>query len=563
MIRTTRRTWLLGTVRTSALGVLAPTAVHALQGRSATARPRSGVDAETRARLAAHAASVDPEPLYALGTRGVEAALRAGASYADTRLTRTVRHQYDMGDTGRLSADDELLGIGVRALVNGYWGFAACPLWDADEVTRLAADAVAQARVNAFGGIRTVELGKIPVARGTWATPIRVDPFTVPIEEKLDAIVYWKACAERAGIPFVNQGMSSGFSFTRQERILVTSEGTRTTQTRYEIGGVMQVERPPLGSMWVRGLETAGKGWELLQDANPPEQFPKLLDDLRKQAGHKVPIIPGNVGRYTIVCDGRTMASMLDETLGAATQLDRALGYEANASGTSYLSDPLAMLGHLAVASPLVTMTANRSAPAELATVKWDEEGVEATETTLVTKGVLTDFQTTREQAAWLAPYYTRAGRPVRSNGCANAEDALAITLQHMPNLAIAPHPSALNTDALIASIKTGLFIEGGRARCDFQGRNGLLRGQIREITNGRLGALVANAGVYFNSLDFWKHVTAVGDRSTEGLFQVSQFGLGQVWDEKGEPAQRTSHSVRSPAAIIDNQTIINPARKA
>ena len=159
-----------------------------------------------------------------------------------------------------------------------------------------------------------------------------------------------------------------------------------------------------------------------------------------------------------------------------ATQLDRALGYEANAGGTSFMNDPLAMLGSFKTASPLVTIKSNRSAPMQLATVKWDDEGVVPSDTTLVKDGILHDFQTTREQAAWLAPYYSKSGRPVQSNGCAAAQSALAITMQHMPNLSLEPNPSQVKLDDLVANVKDGMQVEhGSLEQIDFQGRTGLV----------------------------------------------------------------------------------------
>jgi TldD protein len=253
--------------------------------------------------------------------------------------------------------------------------------------------------------------------------------------------------------------------------------------------------------------------------------------------------------------------------------LDRALGYEANAGGTSFIDDPLAMVGHYQVAAQPVTVTANRSAVAQLATVKWDDEGVEPESFTLVKDGVLTDFQTTREQATWLAPYYRQIGRPVRSHGCAGAEDALKITMQMMPNLSMEPSHEAVGLNDLVTPVKDGILIERGEvSSVDFQGRNGLLVGDMREIKNGKVGRKLRSGAVQFNTLDFWKHVLAVGGPSTVTTTSESQYSgrslaylLGVIMDGalKGQPQQGTSYSSTAAAATIANQAIINPSRKA
>jgi TldD protein len=534
-----------------------------------------------RAELAAEptSAAFTPPDREALVQHAVDAAMRAGAQYADTRLTRTEYHRYGFGGNGLWAWDT--VGIGVRALVNGYWGFAATPSADRAAVEGLAQAAVAQATVNAHGALpRTVELGPLAPARGTWATPVTIDPFTVPIEEKHAVMNYWKTRARRNGL-FIDE-MLSQLHFVRQERVVATSEGGRFVQTVYESGGEIAVgpwHNPKLSSLGLRGnerlsidgLATTGRGWELFLDAKIPAQLQAMPERFVAQAALQATMKPALIGRYTLVCDGATMAALLSATFGVATQLDRAMGYEANAGGTSFLDDPLAMVGALQVASPHVTITANRSAPAQLATVRWDAEGVEPQPFAVIKEGVLSDYQTTREQAAWLAPYYAKVGHPVRSNGCAAAEDALGITVQHVPNLALEPNPSGGGLDALIATVKSGVLLESGTvAQIDAQARNGLLAATtLRKIKDGRLGSALRNGAILFNTLDLWKHVTAVGGAATAAVVPYSQYPyggeLGQLFHRpvKGQPAQASSYSVQAVAATVDNQALIDPFRKA
>jgi TldD protein len=300
-----------------------------------------------------------------LAQEGVAAAKRAGAQYADVRLSRTVVHPFLFTD---LSVWKESIGVGVRALVNGYWGFSAVPGGDATAIERLARDAVAQAKVNARGTLRTVDLGTIPPAVGRWTTPGILDPFTIPFEEKLATIQSWVDYAQELGLCIDVVG--SELHFIRREHVVATSDGACFTQTTYESGGKVLVgDRNDQLLLPIDGLTPAGKGWEIVLDADVPAQLRAMPD--RLEARRALDAYPKGVpiGRYTVVCDGATVASLLGRTLGIATQLDRALGYEANASGTSFLNDPLAMLGAFQVASPLVTVTANRSTPGQLVNV--------------------------------------------------------------------------------------------------------------------------------------------------------------------------------------------------
>jgi TldD protein len=570
MSQWTRREWLernaaamLAAMPASRLVRIEHRGVHGLAGLART-------DAET---------AVDASPTsdrQALAQYTVDTAMHAGAQYADARLTRTEYHLYRFGGSAGVEAR-ETVGVGVRALVNGYWGFAAAPSADRAAAAQLARAAVAQAVVNARGALpRTVEIGHLAPTRGTWSTPVTIDPFTVPIEEKHAFMTYWEQCARAEGLAIDN--LPSHLEFVRQERIVATSDGSQFVQTVYESGGqimVMPFGNPKLKGLKgrprlpIHGIATTGRGWELFLNANIRDQLQAMPDRFAAQGALKAK--PGTVGRYTLVCDGATMAALLSATFGVATQVDRALGYEANAGGTSFLDDPLAMLGTLQVASSLVTVTANRSAPTQLATVKWDDEGVAPQNFTLIKDGVLTDYQTTREQAAWLAPYYTHVGRPVRSNGCAASEDALAITLQHVPNLALEPSASGGRVDDLVSKVKNGLMLEGGTVfQADSQARHGLLGGgTLREIKDGQLGPLIQGGAVLFETADFWKNVAAVGGAATTAVLPFSQypFGgeLGQILHlpVKGQPAQASSYSVQAAAATITNQPLIIPMRKA
>jgi TldD protein len=541
------------------------------------------VDPALAEHLAAQATSHDPTSWHALAHRGVEAARAAGAQYADVRLTRTCGQQYVFGASQEFAwAFAEITGVGVRALVNGTWGFAACPWPTAEAIAGVAHDAVAQATVNARRRSQPVEWAPAPVVRGIWTTPVRIDPFTVSIEEKLDYITYIQAYGDAQGIS--SNPLSGLLEVNRQERVLATSEGTLVTQTCFETGAAWQVNlyNLPLGrqgpspQVGITGVEAAGRGWEHILDADIPAQLRQAGARLQAMVQRPQRVRPVTVGRYTLVCDGTTMAALLDRTLGVATQLDRALGYEANAAGTSFLDDPLGMVGHLVVAAPHITVTANRTTPGDLATVQWDDEGVVPEPFMLVKDGVLVDFQTTRTEAGWLAPYYTKAGLPVTSHGCAAAEDALGLTLAMQPNLALAPGAPTVRLDDLVSDVTQGILVTGGDVlQLDSQARTGVLTGQMQEIRNGRLGPMLTGGAVLFDTLDLWKHIVALGGVATAGTvvsprpsggvgnwgFLQGLRGLGE--DPKGEPRQSTSRTTHGAAAVILDQPVINLRRKA
>lgn len=515
---------------------------------------------------------IDETDVRVLALRAIDAAKAAGAGYADVRLTRTLDqaikvddvftlkelHGHDWRPNDGFLGEGEELGIGIRVFVDGCPGFASSPYWETAEVDRLAQEAVRQAKANARGGTSSPAWAPAPPVTGKWSTPVTYDPFVISIEEKLDFMASW--CQMVRAFPWSDDGRCVA-RFTRQERALATSNGTYVTQTLFSAEGSFRFRRDVLqggqrfGDVSAQGLRLAGAGWEYFLDANIPEQIPHLFEQAL-ESSRSLPVKPGDIGRYDVVLDAETMSSLVETTIGTPTQVDRALGYEANASGTSYLGpDPLALLGNFQVASPLVTVTANRSMPRGLGTVKWDDEGVEPDEFPLVQDGILVDYQTTREQAAWLAPWYQKQGKPVRSHGCAAAQDATFITMQYAPNLVLEPSKQNVSFDDLVADTKKGLAMVNGGVRTDFQGRTGTGRGMIREIVNGKLGAEIAGLAFLFSTTQLWKNVKALG-----GAGSVEQFDSGNV---KGEPAQLVRHSVRSIPAKIVNVDFIDPRRKA
>jgi TldD protein len=213
------------------------------------------------------------------------------------------------------------------------------------------------------------------------------------------------------------------------------------------------------------------------------------------------------------------------------------------------------MLGRLRVGTPLLTLTANRSMPGGLATVQWDDEGVRPDTFPLVRDGVLVDFQTTRAQAPLLSRWYQQNGLPVRSHGCAAADSARHFTIQHRPNLVLTPNAKDVSLDDLVADTPRGLAVLRGNASVDFQLRGGQGNAAlVREIVNGKLGAIVTGASYLFDSISLWRRLVAIGGASTADVIVGS--------DIKGQPFQSTSHTVSAVPAKLVNVTTLDLTRR-
>jgi TldD protein len=273
----------------------------------------------------------------------LNAAKDAGASYADARAGRYRRQTIGTRErqvTG--IADTESYGIGVRALVNGAWGFAATSDVSKAGVQRAAREAARIARAARSAQRRPVELAPVQSQKGEWRTPIKTDPLEVPIETKVALLLAANEAALKVpNVKFVN----SGLQLLREEKTLATTDNTLVTQTFYRVGPQFTATAVATGDFqsYTEELAPRGSGWEYVQSldmAGNAERWASF-------AAEKLKAKSVEVGRYDLILDPRNLWLTIHESIGHPTELDRALGYEANYAGTSFVAPPEKVLGKL------------------------------------------------------------------------------------------------------------------------------------------------------------------------------------------------------------------------
>jgi TldD protein len=492
----------------------------------------------------------DPR-LKALVQRGLDAAMQAGAQYADIRLT----HDWLRSVSTKNVVDSESMTVGVRALVNGYWGFSASPVWSSEEMVRLAHEAVSQAKINALGKPRVVNLAPRPrVEDGHWIMPVKIDPFTVHPTEIMEHLGGLKNYIHRHPGCATEQIYCTLY---QQEKAFGASDGSYFTQRVYRTGGGLKFNLETSTGKFGAAIEelgTSAVGWELFADQPIRTYIDRTIEELREDA--KLPRKPVDVGRYDTVLSAQAIGNILSGSIGAATELDRALGYEANAGGTSYLNRPTEMLGTYKLGTPLLTVTATRSHPGGLSWVAWDDEGVRPEPFPLVKEGIVAGFQTTRESAAWLQG--TQSGitnSSPKSTGCAAAPTADDAPLTHTPDLVLQPGPENVDFNGLISMLSKGVAFASLRAEMDFQQLNGFGQGKVYEIQQGKKAALLNGAGILFRTPEFWNSLSLLG-----GTTSARRMPSG---GQKGQPAQYVHHSVTAVPGLVKDLSIIDLHRKA
>jgi TldD protein len=505
------------------------------------------------------AGSVGDAGFRELAMRALDAARAAGAQYADVRISRN-RNQSVSTRERQIQGlvDQETFGAGVRVLANGSWGFVASSELTGDGVAATARQAVAQARANASARRQPVVLA--PVERypdATWRSPIRTDPFDVPIEDKVELLLAANAAALAIpGARFVNSAMF----FLREEKFFASTEGTVTDQVIYRALPTLNVtavaaDFSDFQSRQSTDVAPMGLGYEHVEAADLVANAPRWAEE----AVRKLSARPVQPGRYDLVLLPTHLWLTIHEAIAHPTELDRIMGYEANYAGTSFIYPLEDYLGKFRYGPDFMNVEAERSTPGALSTVGYDDEGVRPRDTLIVRNGILWDLQTTREQAPWLADWYGQIGQDVRSHGNSYAQSWADVQFQRMPNINLRPNPDRdVSVDELVADIRDGILIDGsGSFSIDQQRYNAQFGGQVfHEIRNGRVVGQLKDVAYQIRTPEFWNAMDLIGGRST---YHTG----GSFFDGKGQPSQANAVSHGCPATRHRQINVINTGRRA
>jgi TldD protein len=530
-----------------------------LQSAAATAGLSAGSAILPRLAQAAPYEPLDAAVNRELAMRALDAARSAGATYADFRLA--ANRTQALGTRERQITffnDGETFGFGVRVIANGAWGFAASRELNAEEVVRVAQQAVAQARANAGTRQRPVELAPVErVADGRWNSPVEIDPFSIPIEEKVDLLLRANAAALGVqGARFVNSVMFA----QRLGKTFASTEGSYIEQTLHRSYPNVNITAVAAdgSDFQTRGstdVAPMGLGYEHVRDARLVENAPRWAEE----AVAKLTAKPVEPGRYDLVLLPTHLWLTIHESIAHPTELDRIMGYEANYAGTSFISPIENFLGKFRYGQDFMNIQGERSSPGGLSSIGWDDEGVKPDEFLIVKEGILNDLQTTREQAPWLADWYRQSGKPVRSHGNSYAESWNAVQFQRMPNVNLLPNAQRdVSVEELVSGVENGILIDGdGSFSIDQQRYNAQFGGQVfKEIKNGRITGPLKDVAYQMRTPEFWNGMDLIGGRST-------YFVGGSFNDGKGQPSQSNAVSHGCPAARFRGVNVINTGRRA
>ena len=487
-------------------------------------------------------------PLDALADAALSRARELGATHADVRIERHRTSTMSLRDAALTGASDASdLGLSVRVVHRGCWGFAGGVALTTDAAAALAEQACRIAEVAAPLTPRPVELAPEPVHVGEWVSPHEVNPFEVPEAERATRLVELLEALGRQ--PGVNH-TSATVMAAQENTFFANLEGTRTVQQRVRIHPeftainlgdqgltTMRTLAPPVARGWEY---LTGTGWDF--DA----EIAGLGDLLAELA--QAPTV--EAGAIDLLIDPSQLWLTIHESVAHGTELDRALGYEAAYAGTSFAT--IDRLGTLQYGSPVMNVTGDRTDERGLASIGWDNEGVAAQRFDIIRDGVLVGYQLNRQMAA------EQGLNDGRSNGCAFADSALHIPLQRMPNVSLAPAADDVTIDDLLAQLGDGLYVVGDKSwSIDMQRYNFQFTGQrFHRVKGGRIVGQVRDAAYQATTTDFWGSMEAVGGPSTWSLQGAMNCG-------KGQPGQTAAVSHGCPAALFRGVNVLNTAAEA
>jgi TldD protein len=327
----------------------------------------------------------------ALADASLQTAKRLGATYSDIRINRYRSESVSTRERQVQNVSrNENFGFGVRVLVNGTWGFSASPLVTVDEVQRVTKEAVEIARANSTFQKRRIRLAATPTVVTTWKSSFEKDPFDVPVDDKITFLMSLNDAALGVkGVSFVNSQMV----WVNEQKFLATSDGSRIEQylIRGNPGFTVDALDRTSGDFQSRNSLREGQaiGYEFIQRHDWPGEA--------KQAGEeavmKIKAKSIQPGKYDLVLHPSHLFLTIHESVGHPTELDRALLWEANYAGTSFLTPD--KTGKLQFGSKVINFVADRVQPHGLATVGYDDEGVAGQKWYLVKDGIFVDWQTT------------------------------------------------------------------------------------------------------------------------------------------------------------------------
>ena len=481
----------------------------------------------------------------ALADISLNTARKLGVTYADIRINR-YRNEFIATREQQVQnvSRGQNFGFGVRVLYKGTWGFASSRSVTPEDVRRITQQAVEIARANSAYQRKRISMVPVEKVVTTWKNAYEKDPFEVSIDDKIQFLLSLNESAMKTpGVSFVNSTMG----FVNEQKFYASTDGSRIEQYIIRVDPSFTVTAVNRANGDFQSRSSLGGPQGMGYEYREKHDWKKEAQQAGEEAVMKLKAKAVEPGKYDLVLHPSHLWLTIHESVGHPTELDRSLWMEANYAGTSFLTPD--KIGTLQFASKIMNFVADRTQPAGLATVGYDDEGVPGQRWHLIKDGMFVDWQTTRD----LAPMIGHK----KSYGCNHGDSWGSITFPRMPNVSLQPGADNTSLDDLIAGVEKGILIYGdGSYSIDQQRYNFQFGGQVFwEIKNGKRGEMLRDVAYQSRTTDFWN--------SCDGLGGEATYELGGTFsDGKGEPGQSNSVSHGCPVARFRQVNVLNTARR-
>jgi TldD protein len=475
-----------------------------------------------------------------LAIKALNIAQQLGASYADVRVMERTGEGIEVKN-GRVEGVSSNIssGFNVRVIVNGAWGFASSARMDDAEAERVAQQAIQIARASALVAGDPVRLSPLPPQKGSYRTPMRIDPFSVPLNQKVQLLLDADSAMRSVkGIALTNGNME----YSREHKLFMSTEGSEIEQELFDTGAAISASAvdPESSEIQTRsypnsfGRQAGTAGYEFIEAMQLTDHAVRISEEAVQLLS--APQCPSGI--MTVILDGPQVALQVHESCGHPIELDRVLGMEAGFVGKSFLTTDKLNSG-FRYGSDVVNIIADATTPGALGTFGWDDEGVPAQSTPIVTNGIFSGYLMSRDTAPLLG---------LSSNGCVRADNWNRLPMIRMTNVSLQPGTWKLpdligdTDDGIYMSINKSWSIDDRRLNFQFGVE------MAYEIKNGKLGRVLKNATYTGITPQFWGACDAICGRDEWTVWGTPNCG-------KGEPMQtmRTGHGA-APARFRNVQ---------
>jgi TldD protein len=443
-----------------------------------------------------------------------------GVTYADCRYVRRQNESIHVSDQNVDSMSRNLdVGVGIRVLVDGSWGFAATALLTPAELIKTANQALQVARASAVVKHEPFVLAEQEAFVDVWRSLCIRDPFEVPTDDKVGLLLKITEILKKS--PKIKMAEAS-MDFFKTNKLFVSTEGAEIEQHIVESGSGYRVvafdgkEAQARSFPNSHGGGIGTRGYELIDELKLVENAERV----REEAVALLKAVPCPEMETNVIICAPQLALQVHESCGHPIELDRVLGTEISLAGGSFLS--LEKLGNFKYGSDIVNITADATIPGGLGTFGYDDEGVKAQRTPIVERGLFVGYLTSRETAPVIKQ---------RSNGAMRADGFNRIPLIRMTNINL--EPGEWKLDALIADTKHGVFVDLNKSWSIDDKRLNFQFGveAAWEIKDGKLGQMYKNTVYTGITPQFWNSCDAICDADHWQVWGVANCG-------KGEPMQ-------------------------